>query len=133
MSQQQRAAVDARLRAGGSINGGSPPELRQAFAALMAGPAPSGVTLADTTLGGRPALEFTLEDGAVGGAAAETILYFHGGSWVVGSPATAQGLTAALVRRRPQRQHRPGRPGRGHAPGRRGGGLLTRAGRHPQR
>ncbi len=32
-------------------------------------------------------------------APAGTILYFHGGFWVVGSPATAQDLTAALVRR----------------------------------
>jgi acetyl esterase/lipase len=61
----------------------------------MAGPAPSGVSLAGTTLGGRPALELAPDGDRAGG----TILYFHGGSWVVGSPATAQDLTAALVRR----------------------------------
>jgi len=62
---------------------------------MTSGPAPAGVTLSDTVLGGRPALEFT----PAGAAGDGTILYFHGGSWVVGSPATAQELTAALVRR----------------------------------
>ncbi|GAA3630098.1 alpha/beta hydrolase [Kineosporia mesophila] len=32
-----------------------------------------------------------------GGSRPGTILYFHGGSWVVGSPATALGLTANLL------------------------------------
>jgi monoterpene epsilon-lactone hydrolase len=96
MSQQQRAAVDAQLRSAPLDTSRSPREMRQAFAAMMAAmPTPSGVTLTPATLGGLPALEFTPGSGPSGG----TILYFHGGSWVVGSPATAQGLTAALVRR----------------------------------
>jgi monoterpene epsilon-lactone hydrolase len=96
MSQQQRAAVDAQLRSAPLDTSRSPRAMRQAFAAMMAAmPTPSGVTLTPATLGGLPALEFTPGSGPSGG----TILYFHGGSWVVGSPATAQGLTAALVRR----------------------------------
>ena len=95
MSQQQRTAVDTQLRSGGLDTGRPIAEQRESFAALMAGPPPSGVGLAATTLGGRPALAVTPGRDRADG----TILYFHGGSWVVGSPATAQGLTAALVRR----------------------------------
>jgi acetyl esterase/lipase len=95
MSQQQRTAVDTQLRSAGLDTSRPIAEQRESFAALMAGPAPSGVSLAGTTLGGRPALELTPDGDRAGG----TILYFHGGSWVVGSPATAQDLTAALVRR----------------------------------
>jgi epsilon-lactone hydrolase len=96
MSQQQRAAVDAQLRSAPLDTSRPPEEMRRAFAAMMAAmPTPSGVTLTPATLAGLPALEFTPGSGPSGG----TILYFHGGSWVVGSPATAQGLTAALVRR----------------------------------
>ncbi|MGW1503505.1 alpha/beta hydrolase fold domain-containing protein [Streptomyces mirabilis] len=63
---------------------------------MMAGsPSPIGVTLAPSALGGRTALEIEPEDGAIGG----TFLYFHGGSWMFGSPATAQHIIAALVRR----------------------------------
>ena len=95
MSQQQRTAVDTQLRSGGLDTSRPIAEQRESFAALMAGPPPSGVGLAATTLGGRPALAVTPGRDRADG----TILYFHGGSWVVGSPATAQGLTAALVRR----------------------------------
>ncbi|MDX3761774.1 alpha/beta hydrolase [Streptomyces mirabilis] len=96
MSKEQRATVDALLRSAAFDASRTPEELRAAFAAMMAGsPSPIGVTLTPSALGGRPALEIEPEDGATGG----TILYFHGGSWVFGSPATAQHITAALVRR----------------------------------
>src|ERR1700759_1763012 len=95
MSQQQRTAIDRQLRSGGLDTSRPIEEQRESFAALMAGPAPAGVSLATATLGGRPALEVTSD----GDRATGTILYFHGGSWVVGSPVTAQNLTAALVRR----------------------------------
>jgi monoterpene epsilon-lactone hydrolase len=63
---------------------------------MVAGsPPPHAVTLTPTTLGGRPTLEIEPDDGATGG----TILYFHAGAWVFGSPATAQHITAALGRR----------------------------------
>ncbi|MFJ1601824.1 alpha/beta hydrolase [Streptomyces sp. NPDC088253] len=96
MSKEQRATVDALLRSAAFDASRTPDELRVAFAAMMAGsPSPLGVSLTPSTLGGRPALEIEPEDGAIGG----TILYFHGGAWIFGSPATAQHITAALVRR----------------------------------
>ncbi|MFC0434792.1 alpha/beta hydrolase [Kutzneria buriramensis] len=95
MTKEQRAAVDAQFRQADFDGGRSPEEMRAAFAELMAGPPPAGVTLAPTKLGGRPALEFVPDEGAGDGV----ILYFHGGAWIMGSPATAQKLTAALVRR----------------------------------
>jgi acetyl esterase/lipase len=69
--------------------------MRTSFAAAMTGPPPAGVVIKPATLGGRPALEFEPAGGVTGG----TILYFHGGSWVTGSPETARRLTADLVRR----------------------------------
>ena len=97
MTKQQRAAVDAQLRSA-TFDGSRPvDELRAGFAAMMGagGPPPAGVNLTDGLLGGRPAVEFTPPAPPTG----TVILYFHGGSWVVGSPRTAQHLTAALVRR----------------------------------
>ncbi|MFI5960224.1 alpha/beta hydrolase [Cryptosporangium sp. NPDC051539] len=91
MSAEQRAAVDAQLRSVVFDTGAAPEQIRAGFAAMMAGPAPAGVSITPTELGGRRTLEFAGETG--------TILYFHGGAWVFGSPETAQGLTAALVRR----------------------------------
>ena len=97
MTKQQRAAVDAQLRST-AFDGSRPlAELRTGFAAMMRadGPPPAGVKLTDGLLGGRPAVEFTPPAAPTGAV----ILYFHGGSWVVGSPRTSQHLTAALVRR----------------------------------
>ncbi|MFF2513975.1 alpha/beta hydrolase [Streptomyces sp. NPDC058086] len=96
MSKEQRATVDALLRSTSIDASRTPDELRADFAAMMAGsPSPLGVSLTPSALGGRPALEIAPEAEAIDG----TILYFHGGSWVFGSPATAQHITAALVRR----------------------------------
>ncbi|WP_327065862.1 alpha/beta hydrolase [Kitasatospora sp. NBC_01302] len=96
MSKEQRTAVDAFYRSTRFDGARSPQEQREAFEAMMVGgPPPLGVTSAPSTLGGRPALQFEPEAGVTGG----TILYFHGGGWIFGSPATARHLTAALVRR----------------------------------
>jgi hypothetical protein len=57
MSKEQRATVDAQLRAAAFDGSLSPEELRTAFVAMMAGPPPAGVKLGPTTLGGRPALD----------------------------------------------------------------------------
>ncbi|MFB6519464.1 alpha/beta hydrolase [Streptomyces sp. NPDC056401] len=96
MSKVQRATIDALMRQA-PFDGSLPPErMRKEFEAQMAsGPAPAGVTVTPSVLGGRPALTVEPE----GGTATGTILYFHGGAWVFGSPATALNLTAALVRR----------------------------------
>jgi acetyl esterase/lipase len=95
MTEQQRAVIDARLRAVAFDTGRTPEELRAAFAAMTPTELPRGVTLTSGTCGARPTLEFVPEHGATDA----TILYLHGGAWVFGSPVTAQRLTAALVRR----------------------------------
>ncbi|MGR6918704.1 alpha/beta hydrolase [[Actinomadura] parvosata] len=70
--------------------------MREGFAAFMAAfPLPDGVRRTPAELAGRPALLVEPEDGARPG----TILYFHGGSFSLGSPQTAMVLTANLVRR----------------------------------
>jgi len=45
MSKEQRTAVDAQLRTAAFDASRPPGELREAFAAMMAGPPPSDVTL----------------------------------------------------------------------------------------
>ncbi|GAA5154046.1 alpha/beta hydrolase [Amycolatopsis dongchuanensis] len=96
MSQAQRAALDAAIRSIAFDTGLPPAELREDFRTMMAGrPIPPGVTITPAGIGGRPALAFEPGHGTAEG----TILYFHGGAWVVGSPATAQALTAGLVHR----------------------------------
>ncbi|MFT2019344.1 alpha/beta hydrolase [Streptomyces sp. 796.1] len=96
MSTAQRATVDALMRQA-PLDGSLPPErLRADFEAQMAtDPNPAGVRVRPSALGGRPALTVEPDGAPVAG----TILYFHGGGWVFGSPATALRLTAALVRR----------------------------------
>lgn len=94
MTSQQRDAVRALFRqpqppAPSTVEG-----MRTGFAALMATmQQPLGFRTTQTTLATRPALRVEPE----GGARPGTILYFHGGSYVVGSPGTALPLTANLV------------------------------------
>ncbi|MFD2420969.1 alpha/beta hydrolase [Amycolatopsis pigmentata] len=96
MSEEQRAALDARLRSVTFDTSRAPGELREAFETMTAGrPVPPGVAFAPAVLGGRPALAVEPEEVGTEGR----ILYFHGGAWVVGSPDTAQALTAGLVHR----------------------------------
>lgn len=96
MSREQRRAVDALLRKGAS--GFSPKpvdEMRKSFAALMAlFPIPR-VRTTDIGIAGRRAVRVQPE----GQSRPGTILYFHGGSFLLGSPETAMGLTASLVTR----------------------------------
>jgi acetyl esterase/lipase len=69
-------------------------ELRAGFRALMSQMVvPAGIRTTETTLGARPALRVEPETGQRAG----TILYFHGGAWVFGSPRTALCLTGQLV------------------------------------
>src|SRR4051812_44830962 len=66
------------------------------FAAVMATlSGPVGVRTTPTTLADRPAVLVEPERDPRPG----TILYFHGGSFALGSPQTAMGLTASLVTR----------------------------------
>lgn len=95
MSKQQREKIDAMFRQ--PHPDGPPPsveQLRAGFAALMADMIiPSGIRTADVILGGRPTLLVEPDAGLRDG----TILYFHGGGNVFGSPQTALSLTAQLV------------------------------------
>ncbi|MBF6149377.1 alpha/beta hydrolase [Nocardia nova] len=94
MSEQQRALVDAMLRQPRPAGPRSVEALRTGFATLMAQMiVPADIHTAPTTLGNRPALRVEPDDEP--GAA--TILYFHGGGFVFGSPETALSLTGQLV------------------------------------
>jgi epsilon-lactone hydrolase len=96
MSRDQRARLDAMLRQPRPDADPSLPGMRAGFAALMAQMiVPTGVHTTATTLGDRPALRVEPADAPRAG----TILYFHGGSFVLGSPETALSLTANLVTR----------------------------------
>ncbi|WP_409181977.1 alpha/beta hydrolase [Amycolatopsis sp. VS8301801F10] len=97
MSREQRRAVAEQLRqaperpAATTID-----QMRAGFAALMSQyPVPTEHRETPTTLAGRPAvLVEPPRDPRPG-----TILYFHGGSFSLGSPHTAMALTANLVLR----------------------------------
>lgn len=99
MSTAQRHALAAALRGSAQPDGPQTIEQqRSGFAALMAKFAvPDGVRQTPTELAGVPAVLVEPEGGA--SPDGPTILYFHGGSFVVGSPQTAMALTAQLVLR----------------------------------
>ncbi|MFE9404321.1 alpha/beta hydrolase [Streptomyces sp. NPDC006530] len=96
MSKEQLAKVDAILRRPRPEGQRSPEELRAGFRALMAQMiVPDDIRTTETALGGRPALHVEPDVGERPG----TILYFHGGGFVFGSPRTALSLTGQLVSR----------------------------------
>lgn len=97
MSRQQRVALDKRLRQAPTPEGPVTVEqLRSGFAAFMGTlPIPEDVRRTPTTIAGRPAVLVEPQ----GDNRPGTILYFHGGSFSLGSPETAMVLTANLVRR----------------------------------
>ncbi|MEW2157264.1 alpha/beta hydrolase [Streptomyces sp. NPDC007189] len=94
MSREQRVKVDAMLRRPRAEGPQSVEVLRAGFRALMDQMVvPDSIRTTQTTLGDRPALHVEPDNGAEPG----TILYFHGGGWVFGSPETALCLTGQLV------------------------------------
>ncbi|MEU6541225.1 alpha/beta hydrolase [Streptomyces sp. NPDC047000] len=96
MSKAQRAEVDAMLRQPQPGGPRSVEEMRAGFRALMARmTVPDGIRTTRTALGGRPALRVEPDNGPRAGS----ILYFHGGGFVFGSPETALSLTGHLVAR----------------------------------
>jgi monoterpene epsilon-lactone hydrolase len=96
MSREQRAKIDALLRTPRSEGPRSVEELRSWFVDLMAPMiVPAGIRTTEVRLGPRRTLLVEPEDGPRAG----TVLYFHGGSYVVGSPETAMSLTGNLVAR----------------------------------
>jgi monoterpene epsilon-lactone hydrolase len=97
MSRQQRRELDEQLRSAPAPAGPATVEqLRAGFAHFMSAfPIPATVTRTSIRLAERPAVLVEPTDGARPG----TILYFHGGSFSLGSPETAMALTAHLVAR----------------------------------
>ncbi|WP_027927340.1 alpha/beta hydrolase [Amycolatopsis benzoatilytica] len=96
MSRAQRRAVDEMLRQAPQGFDPQPVErMRAGFAAMMSAFPIPAVTQTPAELGGRPAVLAEPHSGARPG----TILYFHGGSFSLGSPRTAMALTANLVKR----------------------------------
>lgn len=97
MSREQRTALDAMLREAPQPAGPLPVErMREGFAAFMSSfPVPADVQRTPTELADRPAVLVEPHREAQRG----TVLYFHGGSFSLGSPETAMALTANLVRR----------------------------------
>ncbi|MEW1914516.1 alpha/beta hydrolase [Kitasatospora sp. NPDC085895] len=96
MSKEQREAIAELLRQGPKGFEPQPVEqMRDDFARMMARFTVPKVRTTDTELGGRPAVLVEPE----GEQRPGTILYFHGGSFSLGSPQTAMGLTAGLVTR----------------------------------
>ncbi|MER6685978.1 alpha/beta hydrolase [Streptomyces olivaceoviridis] len=94
MSKEQRAQVNAMLRQARPEGLRSVEATRAGFKALMAQMiVPDSIHTVQTTLGDRPALHVEPDSGPRAG----TILYFHGGGWVFGSPETGLSLTGHLV------------------------------------
>lgn len=94
MSKQQRAQVDALMRQPRAEGPRSVEAIRAGFKALMAQmTVPDNIRTTHTTLGNRPTLHVEPDNGRRAG----TILYFHGGGWVFGSPETALSLTGNLA------------------------------------
>jgi epsilon-lactone hydrolase len=98
MSHEQRQALDAQLRRPRPRPEveQTPQALRAWFAELMAPmQVPAALRMSPTQLGDRGAVLVESTARTRPG----TILYFHGGSYIVGSPQTAMSLTGNLVTR----------------------------------
>ena len=96
MSAEQREKLEAILR-----QSAFPPDIdvgeqrRQLRALLSAQPLPADVTVTATSLGGVPTAEITV----AGIEPRHTVLYFHGGVYVLGDAFTAAGLASEIARR----------------------------------
>jgi monoterpene epsilon-lactone hydrolase len=96
MSEQQKAQLDATLRQASIDFSADVSAIRFGFEEAMRQiPIPDDVRKEETTVGGVDALEVTIE----GIAPANTILYFHGGVYVIGSANASVSLVADLARR----------------------------------
>jgi acetyl esterase/lipase len=96
MSKQQRQALDALFRDGPLDIGGDHLHQREVFARMLtSGPLPGDVVLAPRTLGDVPVLEI----GINGATPESTLLWFHGGVYVLGSARTSAGLASTVARR----------------------------------
>ena len=104
MSREQRAKIDSMLRSIELPVSGTVEERRAGYAALMSRMiVPDGIRTTETDLAGLRTLLVEPE----GESRPGTILFFHGGSWMVGSPETELCLTAGLVVRTGFRAYSP--------------------------
>ena len=104
MTWEQRAKIDSMLRSQSPVPTGTIEEQRAGYAALMSHMlVPDGVR----TTGADLAALRTLLVEPEGESRPGTILFFHGGAWVVGSPETELCLTAGLVVRTGFRAYSP--------------------------
>lgn len=95
MSREQRDAVDGLLRDGPLDIGGDAHVQRPIFEAMAgAQPLPDDVATAAGSLGGIPVVEIEI----AGIPTADTILFFHGGGYALGSASTSLGLASDLSR-----------------------------------
>ena len=96
MSKQQQLELIATLRQGQLDLRADVATLRVAFNDVMARiPVASDVDYISTTIGGVNAIDVTIRDTET----SNTILYFHGGVYVIGSAATSVPLVSDLARR----------------------------------
>jgi acetyl esterase/lipase len=101
MSHQQREALDSMLRSAPSTVAATIQEQRAAYEEFLSMfPVPDGIRHEPTEIGGRPALLVSPQTKQTEQTEqrAGTILYLHGGAWVMGSPQGYLSLTANLVR-----------------------------------
>ena len=96
MSEQQKQDLMGILRQGGLPLGADVATLRAAFNELMARvPVADDVDQQPTTIGGVSAIDVTIR----GAETAGTILYFHGGVYVIGTAVATVPLVSDLARR----------------------------------
>jgi epsilon-lactone hydrolase len=95
MSRQQWEEIEAAIRALPIDLTQGVDQHRKSFDEFAVVPYPPDVTAREVTLGGVGAIELTV----AGSAGPGTVLYFHGGGYVVGSARTGARLAAELARR----------------------------------
>jgi monoterpene epsilon-lactone hydrolase len=96
MTIEQRTNLDAILRQSAFPPGAGVAEQRRQLRELVsAQPLPADVTVTAGELGGVPTAEVTVD----GVDPRHTVLYFHGGVYVLGDAASAAGLAAQVARR----------------------------------
>jgi acetyl esterase/lipase len=96
MSEQQRQILDGILRGGPLDLAADLTEQRQVFETMAtAHPLPADVRTSLRELGGVPAITVETDTAVPAG----TVLYFHGGAYVIGSAKSSLGLAAEIARR----------------------------------
>ena len=100
MTSKQREDLDALLRHGDLDLGGDVIKQRAVFHAMIASiPLPADVTAVAGEYGGVPVVTVEAGTPAEDGAAANVLLYLHGGAYAIGSAADSVGLASDVARR----------------------------------